>query len=88
MGERDRVVFYLYCPMSPQDVSGGGRPFVYQEVIDQGGEPIKGEQYFGTGRITNFRFGQEIAKVFRYLIVVTLHVPIFVFVFDLPAVAC
>lgn len=48
-----------------KNVGAGGRPFVYQEVIDQGGEPIKGEQYFATGRITNFKFGLQIANVFR-----------------------
>jgi len=42
--------------------SSGRRPFVYQEVIDQGGEPITASQYFGTGRVTEFNYGLEIAK--------------------------
>jgi alpha-amylase len=46
------------------DVFGGGKqPFIYQEVIDMGGEAIKGEEYFATGRITNFKFGLELARV-------------------------
>lgn len=48
-----------------KDVQQGGRPFVYQEVIDQGGEPIKADEYLKSGRITNFKFGQMISKVFR-----------------------
>ena len=39
------------------------RPFIIQEVIDQGGESIKGEDYLQTGRITNFKFGLELGKV-------------------------
>jgi len=48
-----------------KDLPSGGRPFVYQEVIDQGGEPIKADEYLKAGRITNFKFGLELAKVFR-----------------------
>ncbi|XP_055895484.1 alpha-amylase-like isoform X1 [Biomphalaria glabrata] len=48
-----------------KDLPIGGRPFVYQEVIDQGGEPIKAEEYLATGRIINFRFGLQLANVFR-----------------------
>nr|BAM74656.1 alpha-amylase [Haliotis discus hannai] len=48
------------------DVFGGGKkPFVFQEVIDMGGEPIKGDQYLGSGRVTNFIFGAKLAQVFR-----------------------
>ncbi|XP_055958799.1 alpha-amylase [Patella vulgata] len=49
------------------DIFGGGkRAFVYQEVIDMGGnEPIKGGQYVGDGRVTNFIFGAKLAEIFR-----------------------
>ena len=49
------------------DVFGGGkRAFVYQEVIDMGGnEPIKAGEYLGSGRITNFIFGMKLSSVFR-----------------------
>merc|ERR1711981_1540426 len=33
---------------------GGGRPYIFQEVIDQGGEPITASQYFGAGAVTEF----------------------------------
>ena len=46
------------------DVFGSNRrPFVFQEVIDQGGESIKGEDYMQTGRITNFKYGLKLAEV-------------------------
>ncbi|XP_052766593.1 alpha-amylase-like [Mya arenaria] len=40
-----------------KDLPEGGRPFFYQEVIDQGGEPIKTSEYTGSGYVTEFRFG-------------------------------
>lgn len=46
------------------DVFGSSKtPLIIQEVIDQGGEAIKGEEYLATGRITNFKFGLELGKV-------------------------
>ncbi|KAL8584598.1 hypothetical protein ACOMHN_002328 [Nucella lapillus] len=48
------------------DMYGSGkRPFVVQEVIDTGGEAVKADDYLQSGRITNFKFGLELAKVFR-----------------------
>ena len=56
--------------MWPDDVKGtidrvgdlpeGGRPFFVHEVIDQGGEPIKVQEYFGVGRVTEFRYGIKV----------------------------
>ncbi|XP_060569354.1 alpha-amylase-like [Ruditapes philippinarum] len=47
------------------DAFGSGKkPFVFQEVIDQGGEPIKMSEYFNTGRVTNFIYGVKLADVF------------------------
>ncbi|XP_076462136.1 alpha-amylase-like [Babylonia areolata] len=43
----------------------GSRPFVCQEVIDQGGEAVKAEEYLQSGRVTNFKFGLELGRVFR-----------------------
>nr|KAG5694115.1 hypothetical protein BaRGS_005870 [Batillaria attramentaria] len=49
------------------DLFGEGKePFIVQEVIDQGGEPIKADEYLQTGRITNFKFGLELGRVFRH----------------------
>ncbi|XP_046578652.1 alpha-amylase-like [Haliotis rubra] len=42
------------------------RPFVFQEVIDTGiAEPITGDQYLSSGRVTNFIYGAELTKFFR-----------------------
>jgi alpha-amylase len=40
----------------------GGRPYIFQEVIDQGGEPITADQYFGAGSVTEFKYGINIAN--------------------------
>ncbi|CAM4592374.1 unnamed protein product [Lepidochelys olivacea] len=45
--------------------SKGSRPFIYQEVIDLGGEPIKSSDYFGTGRVTEFKYGAKLGTVIR-----------------------
>ena len=41
----------------------GRRPFIYQEVIDLGGEPIKNTDYTGLGRVTEFKYGQKLSEV-------------------------
>lgn len=43
----------------------GGRPYIYQEVIDQGGEPIKAAHYTHLGDVTEFRYCTDIARVGR-----------------------
>ena len=49
------------------DVFGSGvKPFVFHEVIDMGGEPIKMSEYFDTGRVTNFIYGKKLAEVFLH----------------------
>merc|ERR1711936_828578 len=44
------------------DLPEGGRPFFVHEVIDQGGEPITVQEYFGVGRVTEFRYGIKAAE--------------------------
>jgi alpha-amylase len=41
----------------------GKRPFVYQEVIDMGGEPIKNTDYTHLGRVTEFKYGMHLSDV-------------------------
>lgn len=43
----------------------GSRPFIFQEVIDLGGEPIKGSEYVGIGRVTEFKYGKFLGETFR-----------------------
>ena len=42
------------------DLPEGGRPFFISEVIDQGGEPIKVQEYFDSGMVTEFRYGIKV----------------------------
>ena len=41
------------------------RPFIYFEVIDLGGEPIKNTDYTGMARVSEFRYGKFLSEVFR-----------------------
>uniref|UniRef100_A0A8C6W1L6 alpha-amylase n=1 Tax=Nannospalax galili TaxID=1026970 RepID=A0A8C6W1L6_NANGA len=41
----------------------GSRPFVYQEVIDLGGEPVSSTDYLGNGRVTEFKYGTKLGTV-------------------------
>ncbi|XP_071941612.1 alpha-amylase-like [Antedon mediterranea] len=43
----------------------GSRPFVYQEVIDLGGEAISSTEYTHLGRVTEFRYGRNVSEAFR-----------------------
>lgn len=41
------------------------RPYIYQEVIDMGGEPIKATDYTYLGRVTEFKHGKNLGDVVR-----------------------
>ncbi|XP_040264575.1 pancreatic alpha-amylase-like [Bufo bufo] len=43
----------------------GSRPFIFQEVIDLGGEGISVSEYIGIGRITEFKYGAKLGAVIR-----------------------
>uniref|UniRef100_A0A672K0N3 alpha-amylase n=1 Tax=Sinocyclocheilus grahami TaxID=75366 RepID=A0A672K0N3_SINGR len=43
----------------------GARPFIFQEVIDLGGEPITSGEYTGIGRVTEFKYGAKLDNVIR-----------------------
>ncbi|XP_059710394.1 pancreatic alpha-amylase-like [Haemorhous mexicanus] len=51
--------------LNTQWFSAGTKPFIYQEVIDLGGEPIKGSDYFENGRVTEFKYGAKLGTVLR-----------------------
>jgi alpha-amylase len=56
--------------MHPDDIAAilsrvSGTFYVYQEVIDQGGEPIKASDYFGNGDVSEFKYSKEIGRVFK-----------------------
>lgn len=44
---------------------GGSRPFIAQEVIDQGGEPITAGEYTPYGRVTEFKYGLNVGNAFN-----------------------
>lgn len=43
----------------------GARPFIFQEVIDVGGEGVKKTEYTGVGTVTEFSFSSEVGLVFQ-----------------------
>ncbi|EPY74923.1 Pancreatic alpha-amylase precursor isoform 9-like protein [Camelus ferus] len=43
----------------------GSKPFIYQEVIDLGSEPIKSSEYYENGRVTEFKYGAKLGTVIR-----------------------
>uniref|UniRef100_UPI00358F875F pancreatic alpha-amylase-like isoform X2 n=1 Tax=Myxine glutinosa TaxID=7769 RepID=UPI00358F875F len=43
----------------------GSRPFIYQEVIDQGGEAVSSSEYLGIGYVTEFKYSINIGTVIR-----------------------
>ncbi len=42
-----------------------GDPFIFQEVIDRGGEPIDAKDYVGNGMVTEFKFPPVIVEAFE-----------------------
>ena len=38
--------------------------FIYQEVIETAGEPIRAAEYLGNGRVTEFRYGRDVSAAF------------------------
>ncbi len=47
------------------DDKEGNRPFVYQEVIDYHTEPIHMEEYFNSGKVTEFNYGNKITDCIK-----------------------
>ena len=54
----DLEVIYGAVPNLPtsKGFPAGSRPFIAQEVIDQGGEPITASEYTGIARVTEFKY--------------------------------
>ncbi|CAG7733781.1 unnamed protein product, partial [Allacma fusca] len=48
-----------------QGFPSGARPFIFQEVIDFGGESISAGEYIGHGRVCEFKASASIAGVIR-----------------------
>ncbi|XP_049873298.1 alpha-amylase 1-like [Pectinophora gossypiella] len=44
--------------------SSGARPYIYQEVIDLGGEAISRDEYTSLAAVTEFKYGMELSGAF------------------------
>ncbi|SMF26375.1 carbohydrate-binding module family 20 domain-containing protein [Pseudobacteriovorax antillogorgiicola] len=42
-----------------------GNPYIFQEVIEAFGEPVRPEEYVGNGNVTEFRFEREMGAIFK-----------------------
>ncbi|KAM7318035.1 hypothetical protein ACRRTK_022772 [Alexandromys fortis] len=51
--------------LNTQWFDSGSRPFIFQEVIDLGGEAISSSEYFENGRVTEFKYGAKLGTVIR-----------------------
>lgn len=55
--------------IAPLDLSAiytkAGKPFVYQEVIEAAGEPVRADQYTHLGMVTDFTYGVKLAEKFK-----------------------
>ena len=59
-----RPIFDSLHNLPTQWFPSGTRPYVFMEVIDQGGEPITASEYTGMGRVTEFKYSVKIGEVF------------------------
>jgi len=46
----------IYRNLRSVNWDSNAKPFIFQEVIDQGGEPITASEYTGLGRVTEFKY--------------------------------
>ncbi|XP_069825113.1 pancreatic alpha-amylase-like [Dendropsophus ebraccatus] len=53
--------------LNTQWFPSGARPFIYQEVIDLGGEKVSADQYLDVGFVTEFKYGVDLGAVIRKL---------------------
>lgn len=55
----------IFDALRPISDGMDGMPYVFQEVVDtHDAEVVTAEEYFGVGRVTEFRYGLEITRVF------------------------
>ncbi|XP_071485033.1 alpha-amylase-like [Diadema antillarum] len=56
------AIFGMVSNLNTEFFPSGSRPFVIQEVIDQGGEPITASEYTPYGRVTEFKYGLRLGE--------------------------
>ena len=57
---------YIYSRVNDLDTRwfpAGTKPYIYQEVIDYGGEPIKATDYTYIARVKEFKYGRDLSDV-------------------------
>ncbi|KAF2367801.1 Glycosyl hydrolase family 13 catalytic domain [Trinorchestia longiramus] len=59
------VIFGSLHDLNTDYFDAGARPMIFQEVIDQGGEPVTAAEYTGLGRVTEFKYGLSLGSAFR-----------------------
>ncbi|ELU03285.1 hypothetical protein CAPTEDRAFT_136407 [Capitella teleta] len=59
------AIYSLLQPLNITWFGPGTKPFVFNEVIDKGGGVISASEYTHLGRVTEFRFCDEVGKAFR-----------------------
>ncbi|KAL1239153.1 Pancreatic alpha-amylase 2a5 [Trichinella pseudospiralis] len=60
-----KKIIYQLKPLNSAYFPKNQCPFIFNEVIDQGGEPIKAEEYLDIGRVTNFKYGLDLSAAVR-----------------------
>nr|XP_033772196.1 pancreatic alpha-amylase-like [Geotrypetes seraphini] len=60
-----KAIFDRLHMLNTQWFPSGAKPFIFQEVIDLGGEAISASEYFGVGRVTEFKYGAKLGNVIR-----------------------
>ncbi|RVE51686.1 hypothetical protein evm_003658 [Chilo suppressalis] len=66
MWPRDLRVIYnrLYNLNTAHGFPAGARPYIFQEVIDLGGEAVSRDEYTPLAAVTDFKFGMELSRAF------------------------
>nr|WBB44926.1 alpha-amylase [Chrysogorgia stellata] len=64
-GDLDAILEGLNDLNTNHGFPNGSRAFIYQEVKDFGTEPIKAEDYYDSGRVTEFRFADNMMHLFH-----------------------
>jgi len=58
-----KVIYSRVKNLNPKhNFPSGARPYVFQEVIDYGGEAISKYEYNSFGAVTEFRYGMELSN--------------------------
>ncbi|XP_066940330.1 alpha-amylase 1-like [Macrobrachium rosenbergii] len=60
-----KAIFDDLKDLNTEHFGANARPFIFQEVIDLGGEAVTSLEYVGNGRVTEFKYGKFLGEAFR-----------------------